>query len=155
MKFRWLVTIGDSLRYHSDGGDFVFTGNTYAGNRLLQVGDSEEELGLQAERLQLEFTFGEEPVPSPFFVPSSVALDLVFLNASNTWQRVPRSIVGTLSAPTEQGGVVRAIVERSSGDVDRGDPRLWSAEAQITRFDSDKGMEQLRSLSQGIGPAWP
>ena len=73
------------------------------------------------------------------------------------WIQLPTGISGRLSRPSfdVEGSIYSVEIETWSGDIDRGDPVLWSDEDQRARHPGDQGFEFARTYEDGIEVQWP
>ena len=164
---RWvnnLITVSTDpvTRVWTGYGDLTVGTRTFLGmGRALSVGAMELSAEEPDKRLVIELSGIPQDQRAVFLQdvgPVEVLIEWVWSNdAGETWTKLTDiQFRGRLSSPSFSDGVFRIEVETYRGDVDAGQPKLWSNEDQQRRTPGDLGMEYMRILAnEGLETGWP
>jgi len=76
-------------------------------------------------------------------------------NGGQSWTVLPRFHRGELSRPELNGGQYSIEISPYRDTIDRGYEQNWSDANQQKEFPGDRGLEHLKSLTDGIDLRWP
>lgn len=163
MQAHYLIEmqLPDVIRIWSGEGVFTFDGEDWQGTgQVLDVGEFEQSPEIAARRMHINVSVLDETRLAALLQDSGPFWVIIrFLgrsDPSNDWTLLPLRFRGRASSPGIRDGVMTLELETLKGDVDRGDPFLWSHEDQQARFPGDMGFEHLRTLAdEGIDTTWP
>lgn len=161
----WLVDVeypdGDAYHVWTGPGDLVLDATTYTAvlPSLLSIGAMSSSERSEDERISIAFAITDPTLRSAFLQdPGVVRLRLRIAYTEDdggSWDVVPRSVRGFLSAPVLEGGQYQCELVTIAGDIDRGRPQYWSDSDQQQRHEGDRGFEHLARLSDGEDIRWP
>ena len=160
LKVAWLIeVVGTEYLYWQGDHPLTFNGKTYLGRNFLSLSDA--ETGVDAAETTMTASFA---VANPVFRaellqdpgPLTTVVEWIFsTDAGQTWAKVPRKFVGSLSNPVMKDGIYSIEIETYAADADRGAPLFWSHEDQQLLYPDDFGHEYMRQLEEGIEISWP
>ena len=146
--------------FWSGTGDLIYNSKTYRGtNGIISLSAYSVELGEPNQRVTATLQLSSPEVARQFLIdngPYNVEVDWVYSEDNGaTWERLGRKLIGQLSRPIIKSQTYQIEVETIHGDIDRGEVQYWSDEDQKAKYPSDRGMEYMRKLSEGIDIKWP
>ena len=147
-------------RLWTGSGDLVWSGHTWRGSAVLDIGEAEQSSGTPDRRLTIGISGIPIDLRSQFLQdPGPAQVTISWISSTDqgvTWAATPLVMQGRLSGPVMRDGVLVVEIETALGDVDRGRPAYWSHEDQQRRHPGDRGLEYMRDLSgRGIETGWP
>ena len=171
MQVAWLTTINGlssgALRLWSGLGTLTFNGNSYQGTQnasgaLISVSPITDSIGAPNKRAEVSFYVDRSVLRDMLDIdigPVRVAVDYIYSTTEGSgWQSLAGGFRGFLSRPRWESEMTIYVVELETwgGDVDRGQPLVWSDEHQQQRSPGDLGFSFMRGLeAEGLEIKWP
>ena len=153
---------GTQEQFLWDGStSLTFGGRTYSPTHgAISVSAAPSEMGVPDSKLTVTIPLMDADARIAALVdhgPLPVTLRWIYsTDGGGSYQQLPRTSVGRISAPRIQDNVLSLEIESYLGDSDRYEPLYWSDESQRARDPSDVGFSGLRALSQGVElEGWP
>ena len=142
-----------------DWNGVIWDGTQSVNGSFVSVSPVTDKVGAPDRRASVTISVTAEMIRQLLAIdtgPVSVFLRYLYsLDNGVSWIEAPMVLAGRLSQPKFDRGLYTVEIETWSGDVDRGEPKLWSDETQRAEYPGDKGFEFIRGLSQGIDTRWP
>lgn len=150
-------------RFWSGDTDLTFESETWEAAAAIRLEDITDQLGSPARRVRANFRVTDPNIRAVFLQdigPEPVTLRWISSDDRGiSWTLIPIIFVGRVSVSNMRDGLFSCEFETYTGSVDKGLPKKWSHESQMSRVPGqvDRFLEMTRAIEAGAEReiSWP